>query len=116
MSEKLQEAMMKILQESATNKYEIELNSGAIERTRMPNETNIIEGYREDLMEYLNDSFVDCTLDDEDELVTFEQWVSEYEDNYDPSGSTVVLKITENGKEIFKNSDYDEYQSDYDED
>lgn len=93
-----------------SNKYEIEWNAGAVERTPTPNETIEFEGTRKDLMQFLDDNYVDIDYDDNDNIISFEKWLDEYEEMYDPSGSTVVLSIKENGKEIYKNSDYDYYQ------
>lgn len=93
-----------------SNKYEIEWNAGAVERTPTPNETIEFEGTRKDLMQFLDDNYVDIDCDDNDNIISFEKWLDEYEEMYDPSGSTVVLSIKENGKEIYKNSDYDYYQ------
>lgn len=107
------------LKEEKFNKYEIEWNSGAVERTSTPNETVEFEGSREDLMQFLDDNYVDVDYDEDDNIISFEEWLDIYEDMYDPSGSTVVLSIKENGKEIYKNSDYNYYQEeqeDYDDD
>lgn len=98
------------LKKEKSNKYEIEWNSGAVERTSTPNETVEFEGSREDLMQFLDDNYVDVDYDEDDNIISFEEWLDIYEDMYDPSGSTVVLSIKENGKEIYKNSDYDYYQ------
>lgn len=96
--------------------YTIELNKGAVMRGNTPNETETIEGTEKDLMQFLDDNFVDCTLDDEDELVSLNYWLENYENEYDPSGSTVVLSILKDGKEIYKNADYDGYFNEYEED
>ena len=100
----------KLNEDIKSNKYEIEWNAGAVERTPTPNETIEFEGTRKDLMQFLDDNYVDIDYDDNDNIISFEKWLDEYEEMYDPSGSTVVLSIKENGKEIYKNSDYDYYQ------
>lgn len=100
----------KLNEDIKSNKYEIEWNAGAVERTSTPNETIEFEGTRKDLMQFLDDNYVDIDYDDNDNIISFEKWLDEYEEMYDPSGSTVVLSIKENGKEIYKNSDYDYYQ------
>lgn len=100
--------------EESSNQYVVEYNDGAVQRTQVENSTESFEGTREDLMEFLDDHYVECTMNDEDELVSFDEWLSVYEDEYDPSGSTVVLKITENGKEIYKNESYDYFMGDED--
>ena len=109
----------KLNEDIKSNKYEIEWNAGAVERTPTPNETVEFEGTRADLMKFLDDNYVDVDYDEDDNIISFEEWLDTYEDTYDPSGSTVVLSIKENGKEIYKNSDYDYYQKeqeDYDDD
>ena len=109
----------KLNEDIKSNKYEIEWNAGAVERTPTPNETIEFEGTRKDLMQFLDDNYVDVDYDEDDNIISFEEWLDTYEDTYDPSGSTVVLSIKENGKEIYKNSDYDYYQEeqeDYDDD
>lgn len=100
----------KLNEDIKSNKYEIEWNAGAVERTPTPNKTIEFEGTRKDLMQFLDDNYVDIDYDDNDNIISFEKWLDEYEEMYDPSGSTVVLSIKENGKEIYKNSDYDYYQ------
>ncbi len=100
------------LNESA-NTYEVEYNESAIQRTYTPIQTDTITGTRDDLMEFLDSICVDeCQKDDG--LKSFDEWVADYEELYDPSGSTVVLSIKENGKEIYRNSDYDSYAQKYD--
>lgn len=100
----------KLNEDIKSNKYEIEWNAGAVERTPTPNETIEFEGTRKDLMQFLDDNYVDVDYNEDDNIISFEEWLDTYEDTYDPSGSTVVLSIKENGKEIYKNSDYDYYQ------
>lgn len=104
----------KLNEDIKSNKYEIEWNAGAVERTPTPNETVEFEGTRADLMKFLDDNYVDVDYADNDNIISFEEWLNEYEEMYDPSGSTVVLSIKENGKEIYKNSDYDYYQEEQD--
>lgn len=64
-------------------------------------------------MEFLDSIYVDECQED-DGLKSFDEWVADYEELYDPSGGTVVLSIKENGKEIYRNSDYDSYIQKYD--
>lgn len=102
------------LNESA-NTYEVKYNESAIQRTYTPIQTDTITGTRDDLMEFLDSICVDeCQKDDG--LKSFDEWVADYEELYDPSGSTVVLSIKENGKEIYRNSDYDSYAQKYGDD
>lgn len=85
------------------NVYEIKYNDGAIQRRQVEDKILEFEGDREDLMERLDDMYVDCTLDDLDTLIPFDKWEEIYLDLYDISGSNVIIYIKENGKYIFKN-------------
>lgn len=93
----------KELTEDKENRYQVIYNSGATQRRKMPNQTKTFTGTREDLMKFLDSIYVDCTLDDDDEVVSFEDWVKVYDDESDLGGSTAVIKITENGKTIYEN-------------
>lgn len=92
------------LTEDKENRYQVIYNSGATQRRKMPNQTKTFTGTRQDLMNFLDSIFVDCTQDDDDEVISFEDWVKVYDDESDLGGSTAVIKITENGKTIYENN------------
>lgn len=121
--EKLQEATMLVLQgklklqeSNEVNTYKITYNDGAIQRTRVPNETKTVKGTKQDLMNALDDMYVDCTTSEDDEIVSFEEWVECYEEDFDPSGSNMIISITENGKVIFENQYAKNLEDEYDDD
>lgn len=100
------------------HKYVIEYNDDAIQRWEADGKVKVEEvelDNRDDLVEVLNDLFVDCTIDtesDDDKYRTFDSWLNTYEEDADYSGSAVVLSITEDGKEIYRNSEYDYFLDD----
>lgn len=98
------------------NRYEVTYDDGAVQRMRTPIQTDVVTGNRNDLMEFLDSIYVEVDSDDDDNLESFESWIKHYEDDFDPSGSTVVLSIKENGNEIYRNSDYDYYMENNDDD
>ena len=81
----------------------IRINKGAIERRYLEDEIIDFDGTLDELVEFLDDLYVDCCINDEDELRTFEEWANIYEDEADISGSTIVYEITDNkGNVIFQ--------------
>lgn len=81
----------------------IRINKGAIERRYVEDEIIDFNGTLDELVEFLDDLYVDCCINDEDELRTFEEWASIYEDEADISGSTVVYEIRDDeGNVIFQ--------------
>lgn len=97
-----------------TDKWEIEYNNGAVQRCPMPNETKVVEGTWEDVLEELESMYVDIPGeydDDDNPMCSLEQFVNEYEDNADLSGSTVLLRVTKNGEVVFEISDYEDWKN-----
>lgn len=106
--------------ESIKDTWYIEYNDGATQRRSTPNETKIIEGTWEDVLEELDYMCVDIPGEHDDNfnvICSLEQFIDEYEDNADLGGSTVVLKITKNDKVVYKISDYKnwKFKEDFDE-
>lgn len=102
--------------QTKSNTYQIEYDEGAVQRQHTPIRTETVYGDKRDLMNFLNNLYVDGTENDNGRVKSFRTWVNEYEDYYDPSGSVVILRIQENGKDIYKNSDYDEYIKEHEDD
>lgn len=81
----------------------IRINKGAIERRYVKDEIIDFDGTLDELVEFLDNLYVDCCIGDEDELRTFEEWADIYEDEADISGSTVVYEIRDNeGNIVFQ--------------
>lgn len=81
----------------------IRINKGAIERRYIEDEIIDFDGTLDELVEFLDGLYVDCCINDEDELRTFEEWSNIYEDEADISGSTIVYEIRDNkGNVIFQ--------------
>ena len=81
----------------------IRINKGAIERRYIEDEIIDFDGTLDELVEFLDGLYVDCCINDEDELRTFEEWSNIYEDEADISGSTIVYEIKDNkGNVIFQ--------------
>ena len=97
----------------STDTWEIEYNDGAVQRTPVANETITVEGSWEDVLEELEGLFVDIPgewdEDEEHKICSLDQFVDEYEEYADFSGSTVVLKIIKNDDVIYEISGYDDY-------
>ena len=100
---------------SINDKWLIEYNNGATQRCPMPNQTIEIDGDWDTVREELQDMYVEFPGEyDEKEdykICSLEQFIDEYEDEADFSGSTVVLKITKNGKVVYEISDYERWSS-----
>ena len=100
------------------DKWEIEYNNGAVQRCPMPNKTKIIEGTWEEVLEELDSMYVEIPgeYDDDDNIIcSLQQFIAEYEENADLSGSTVVLRITKNGKVVFEITNYKDWNDGLDE-
>lgn len=113
-----------ILKESASipkdevHTWEVVYNRGAIERRRVPNDRETIEGTSDDLMEFLDGEYVEGCYNDDDEYATLDEWKKNQE-WADPSGSTIVLEIRCDGKLVFEDHSYDDEDyddEDYDDD
>lgn len=97
----------------STDTWEIEYNDGALQRTPVANKTITVEGSWEDVLEELEGLFVDIPgewdEDEEHKICSLDQFIDEYEEYADFSGSTVVLKIIKNDDVIYKISSYDDF-------
>lgn len=100
----------------STYNWKIKYNNGAVQRCQQPNRTLTVQGTWKDVLEQLQDLYVDLPYEyyDEDEDIytcSLDEFVEDYADNADFSGSTVILTITRNNEVVF---DLDDWDEDYD--
>lgn len=101
--------------------WKIEYNDGALQRCDQPNKTREVKGTWEDVLVELSDMLVDIPgeYDEEEDIYacSLEQFVSDYEDTADFSGSNVILQIKKDDQIVYQVSDYhDHWCDDLDED